>query len=134
VYTAFAGSYSVGFAMLGWFREANFLSDTAEVLAIAVVPDRRRGGVGRLLMEEIERAARSHYARVLLLHTAVDNQPAKELFRKCGFKKGQVKRGFYPAGQDAIAMFKVLKRARFIRPALTEHSSFLLPHSSSLVE
>jgi ribosomal-protein-alanine N-acetyltransferase len=98
----------VGFAMLGRFSYSFLNQLSAELLAIAVEPGRQRMGAGRLLMKEIEEIALALRVNRLFLHTATDNQPAQELFSRCLFTPSERKRNFYPAGQDALLMFKDL--------------------------
>jgi ribosomal-protein-alanine N-acetyltransferase len=98
----------VGFAMLGRFSNPAQVLFSAELLAIAVEPRKQRMGAGRLLMNEIEEIALSLGVNRLFLHTAKDNLPAQKLFRSCLFTPSELKRNFYPAGQDALLMFKDL--------------------------
>ncbi len=44
----------------------------------------------------------------LTLCTAVENKRARELFRKHGFIRWDLKKGYYPRGQDAVVMYKVI--------------------------
>ncbi|MDD5207083.1 MAG: GNAT family N-acetyltransferase [Desulfobacterales bacterium] len=98
----------VGFAMLGRFSNPSEVLLAAELLAIAVEPRKQRMGAGRLLMNEIEEIALSLGVNRLFLHTAKDNLPAQKLFRSCLFTPSELKRNFYPAGQDGLLMFKDL--------------------------
>jgi ribosomal protein S18 acetylase RimI-like enzyme len=58
----------------------------AELLAIAVVEPERGRGLGRLLLDAAERAARRAGAAVITLHTADANLAALELFHKRGYE------------------------------------------------
>lgn len=98
----------VGFAMLGRFSDTSTIVLAAELLAIAVEPGKQRRGVGRMLMKEIEEIALSLRVNKLFLHTAKENLPAQKLFKSCVFTPSQVKKKFYPAGQDALQMVKDL--------------------------
>ena len=97
---------AVGFTMLSQPLQNNPIPLEIEVLAIAVERNRRRKGIGDLLMREVEIKAHKHHAEKLLLHTALDNLPARNLFKKHGFVPDEIKRDFYPRGQDALMMFK----------------------------
>lgn len=97
-----------GYAMLGRFSDAERIILAAELLAIAVHPKKQRIGVGRMLMKEIEEIARSLGVGRFFLHTAKENLPAQKLFKTCLFSPLQIKRNFYPAGQDALQMVKDL--------------------------
>jgi ribosomal-protein-alanine N-acetyltransferase len=107
-FLAFMDKTPVGFAMLG---EPNYtwgVTPVCELLAIAVAPENQRLHVAELLMKKIERTAREFKAGKLILHTHTENFPAQNLFRKHGFIPTEVKRHFYPNGQDARMMCKEL--------------------------
>jgi ribosomal protein S18 acetylase RimI-like enzyme len=58
----------------------------SELLAIAVVEHERGRGVGRLLLDAVERAARRTGSTAITLHTAEANLAALELFDKRGYE------------------------------------------------
>jgi ribosomal protein S18 acetylase RimI-like enzyme len=99
----------VGFAMLGRFSDDLGIVLSAELLAIAVAPRKQKKGAGRMLMKEIEEIALALRVNRLVLHTAKENLPAQKLFKRCLFIPTQVKKNFYPAGQDALEMVKDLR-------------------------
>ena len=105
---ALMGKVPAGFAMFSRLDEWH-LPRVSELLAIAVEPGRQRLGVGHRLMREVEKRAKDIGVQTLVLHTAVDNRSGQKLFRKCGFLRHEMKRGFYPAGQDALMMFKDIR-------------------------
>jgi ribosomal-protein-alanine N-acetyltransferase len=107
-YLALAEKRPTGFIMLGGLRRQVPLSLVSEVLAIAVEPARWRCGIGSLLMKEIFKRAREKAVETLVLHTATENVPGQRLFKKCGFVPCRIEEAFYPAGQDALVMFKDL--------------------------
>jgi len=96
----------VGFAMVGYLLDAHGAGVTCELLAIAVEPEKERMGVGQRLMEETEKRAAKRGEERLFLHTALENIGAQKLFVANGFQTGGIKMNFYPAGQDALAMYK----------------------------
>jgi ribosomal protein S18 acetylase RimI-like enzyme len=96
----------VGFAMLGPLETAAYLPNLFELLAIAVMPSEREKGIGNLLLTEAEERARRQGGEILVLHTALENAPAQGLFKKQGFTPSDMKKGFYPEGQDALLMYK----------------------------
>lgn len=105
---AFMNKKPVGFAMLGLPHETGFLPRVGELLAIAVSPAMQRLGIGGLLMRELEKQGVEQGVEMLTLHTAADNLPAQCLFKKFGFSPMEVKRAFYPRGQDALLMSKTI--------------------------
>ncbi len=104
---AVAGKKAVGFAMVSLPVHLWPFPRTCELLAIAVAPANRRRGTAGLLLEEIVHMAEASGARALVLHTAVGNRAARKLFAKHGFRPLEVKKRFYPRGQDALLMCRV---------------------------
>jgi ribosomal protein S18 acetylase RimI-like enzyme len=98
----------VGFAMMGKFLEGPEKETRCELLAIAVEPGLHRRGIGRTLLRDIEKEAERLGETALLLHTAMDNVPAQDLFKNHHFIPLSLKKHFYPAGQDAVMMIKVI--------------------------
>ncbi len=96
----------VGFAMLSRPKGEWYLPRVSELLAIAVEPEKRNRGIGDLLMKGIQRTAEEIEAEKLVLHTAVENLPGHKLFKKHGFIPLDIKKNFYPKGQNAIMMYK----------------------------
>jgi ribosomal-protein-alanine N-acetyltransferase len=98
----------VGFAMMGHLFEGHQEENRCELLAIAVQPGAQRLGIGRMLLQRIEEEADRLGEPILFLHTATENLPAQELFKKHGFRPLLLKKRFYPAGQDAVMMIKAV--------------------------
>ncbi|MEW6666402.1 MAG: GNAT family N-acetyltransferase [Thermodesulfobacteriota bacterium] len=107
-FVAFVGQRPAGFAMIGRPSPSAQAGPVAELLAIAVEPHYQAMGVGRLLLRKMEETAVRIHIRRLFLHTATENTRARRLFTRCGYSAAEVKPGFYPAGQDAVLMFKDL--------------------------
>ena len=102
------GGRPLGFAMLGLRGFRRPPVGRGELLAIAVVADERRRGIGRRLLEEVERRARAAHMRELRLSTAATNLGARRLYASRGFAvRAQILR-FYPSGQSALEMAKRL--------------------------
>jgi ribosomal protein S18 acetylase RimI-like enzyme len=57
----------------------------AEVPMLVVREERRRGGVGKLLMEEVWRLAAENDANLIELVAATQNAQAREFYRSLGF-------------------------------------------------
>jgi ribosomal-protein-alanine N-acetyltransferase len=78
-----------------------------DVAAIAVAPDRRRGGLGRRLLDAALGVAKEQGAAELVLEVAADNPAALALYRSAGFQQIGHRAGYYarPAGaQDALVL------------------------------
>jgi ribosomal protein S18 acetylase RimI-like enzyme len=94
----------VGFVMIGALPGDGEDETRAEVLAIAVTPEFQRKGIG----QEVLLYAHNHLEELgeqrLFLHTAKENLVAQKLFLRNGYRPVQMKKGFYPSGQDALMM------------------------------
>jgi len=102
----------VGFVMIGALHEGSEGEAYAEVLAIAVTPEFQRRGIGGELLQVAHRKVEEMGDLRLFLHTAEENLSAQKLFLKTGYRFVVTKRGFYPAGQDALMMVKELEKDR----------------------
>src|SRR5262249_9139253 len=67
----------------------------ASLDAIAVIEEAQGSGVGKALLAEAERVARSQQAVTFTLRTAVTNARAQALFRRAGFQATLQLDGFY---------------------------------------
>jgi ribosomal protein S18 acetylase RimI-like enzyme len=69
-----------------WIKPDLAHGDTVvEVPMLVVAAGRRREGVGRLLMEEIQRLATENDASIIELVATSDNRAAREFYRSLGF-------------------------------------------------
>lgn len=97
---------SVGFAM------AQMAADEAEILAIGVVGPWQRAGLGKRLVQGIERALVRAGVKRLFLEVADDNAAAIALYHSLGLKEAARRKGYYArkngASVDAIVMHKAL--------------------------
>jgi len=95
-----------GFAMMSLpFDMYDFLN-ASEMLAIAVSSEYRGIGIGKTLLKMIDRLAYKTGTKMMFLHTSVENKNAVKLFNSAGFRVWQIKKEFYPKGQDAFVMTK----------------------------
>jgi [ribosomal protein S18]-alanine N-acetyltransferase len=95
----------LGYA-LGWW-----LIDELELLAVGVLPQARRQGVGRRLLEHVLAAVRASGGRRVLLEVAQSNTAARRLYESLGFRVLDVRRGYYPiTGDDALVMERLLEQ------------------------
>lgn len=91
-----------GFAILEIMLERG--RRIGHIVTIDVAPERRRHGVGRLLMDEMFRLCREAGAALLRLEVAVDNDGALAFYRLLGFQELGRIRGFYLGKLDALQM------------------------------
>lgn len=82
-------AHAVGFVLV---RHA---ADEAEILTLAVVPQRRREGIAARLIEAAAVALAAQGAAALFLEVAEDNAPARTLYRRAGFEEVGRRRGYY---------------------------------------
>jgi len=76
----------------------------AELLTIAVAPDRRAQGLGRSLLHRALAAAASAGATEVFLEVAADNAPALRLYESTGFIMTGRRPGYYGQGTDALIL------------------------------
>ena len=80
------------------------LGAQSDVLSIGVRRERRREGIGRLLLAELVAAARAHGGRELFLEVRTDNDAARLLYESFGFAQIARRRRYYRDGTDARVM------------------------------
>jgi [ribosomal protein S18]-alanine N-acetyltransferase len=87
--------------------------DEAHLLNIAVSPDRRHEGLGKLMMARIESMCLNEGLTRIILEVARRNLPARNLYRSCGFSSIGFRRNYYSvAKDDALVMEKRLAKQR----------------------
>lgn len=98
LFAAFADDRPVGY-LLAWH-----VADELEIHDVATYPSARRGGVGRALVATACAEARAAGATSAHLEVRRDNVAARALYGAAGFIEGDVRRGYYDDGEDAILM------------------------------
>ena len=90
------------------FALGRALVGEAELLTLAVLPDARRQGVGRHLLDRFLQQVAGQGATATFLEVAQDNAAALALYRAAGFAEVGRRKAYYcmPDGQrvDAIVM------------------------------
>ncbi|MFP3870220.1 MAG: GNAT family N-acetyltransferase [Syntrophobacteria bacterium] len=102
-------NHPLGFAMLEAQTKARLGSRRGELMAIAVMPEYQRRGIGSALLDHMESLALRYGLSRIQLHTARDNILARWFFKRAGFRVIGVRERYYPEGQQALAMIKVLE-------------------------
>jgi [ribosomal protein S18]-alanine N-acetyltransferase len=83
-------------------------ADEIHLLNLAVVPDYRRQGVGRRLLQFLLEQAHINKAEEIYLEVRPSNRPALELYGSLGFKVLYRRPGYYgPDGEDALVMCRL---------------------------
>ncbi|HII07405.1 MAG TPA: GNAT family N-acetyltransferase [Methanotrichaceae archaeon] len=81
----------------------------SKVVTLDVLPERRREGLGKKLMEALEEEFVSQGARATLLEVSVENREALALYVKLGYAKAVLVEDYYGTGKDAHLMMKRLE-------------------------
>jgi ribosomal-protein-alanine N-acetyltransferase len=102
----------VGFVMIGALPGEREGETCAEVLAIAVAPEFQHRGIGKELLQHAQKCLEEVGEQRLFLHTAKENLAAQKLFLRNGYRLVEIKKGFYPSGQDALMMVNDLGKDR----------------------
>lgn len=84
--------------------------DEIHVNKIGTSPELRRRGIARDLMTALEAEARAHAVTLISLEVRSRNQGARSFYRSLGFDEEYVRRRYYPNGDDAIVMSRMLER------------------------
>ena len=94
----------VGFAVAHAIRHRY-----GRILTLDIVPEARRFGIGAKLMSACEERLRASGCTEVYLETAVNNDPALQLYRKLGYKVLEVLPEYYTSHSlDAFRMGKRL--------------------------
>jgi len=81
------------------------LAEEVDIHNIAVHPDFRRQGVGRLLLEQVVAAARRQERLRVTLDVRSSNAQAQSLYLSFGFVARGLRKGYYSDnGEDALVM------------------------------
>jgi ribosomal-protein-alanine N-acetyltransferase len=98
---------------------ARVAAGEAEILTLGVVPDARRRGLARLMLDEAASHAAAEGAERLFLEVAEDNLPAQALYMHAGFAKVGRRPDYYGrAGGSRVAAL-VLARPLAALPLLS---------------
>ncbi|MFC1949435.1 ribosomal protein S18-alanine N-acetyltransferase [Chloroflexota bacterium] len=111
------------------------LADEAHITTIAVREECRRQGIGELLLIAAIELAAQLRARILTLEVRVSNTTAQSLYKKYGFNKVGIRKGYYTDNrEDAMLMstesintaqfkreFEDLKQAHSRRYGIEDH-------------
>ncbi|MCC5881071.1 MAG: GNAT family N-acetyltransferase [Halomonas sp.] len=86
-------------------------SRRARLYSFCVHPEARGGGLGRQLLEALERCAVSHGSEALALEVRADNRIALGLYRRLGFRLERWLDDYYEDGCAGWQMSKSLEAA-----------------------
>lgn len=79
----------------------------AHITNVAVLPEFRNKGIGKMLLEKMIEVCRCSEIDVMSLEVRKSNEPAKSLYRKHGFREVGTRPNYYTKPtEDAIIMVK----------------------------
>ncbi len=100
---------TVGRSVVG-FIMSRIVEDEAEILSVAVAPSRRGRGLSRRLLDLNLRRLAGLGAGAVFLEVDEDNQPARRLYARAGFREVGRREGYYPGAGGKAAAALVLRR------------------------
>lgn len=95
----------------GGFALGRVVLDEAELLTLAVRPDRRRRGLGQGLLQGFETSSARSGAISAFLEVSEDNAPARALYEKCGWTEAGRRKLYYPRAGGRAADALILRKA-----------------------
>ena len=99
-------TWRLGRVLIGYFVVMAAAGE-AHLLNLSIAGSQQRSGHGSTLLREASAVARRRGARNLFLEVRPSNHPAQALYRRFGFRKVAVRRGYYPAHagrEDALVL------------------------------
>lgn len=87
------------------------LLDEGHILNVAVDPDLRGSGAGRMLVQQVLDDCRAAGASFVSLEVRESNLPAITLYRKMGFVEMGKRKRYYENGEDALMMEYIFERS-----------------------
>jgi ribosomal-protein-alanine N-acetyltransferase len=92
------------------YAVARVVVDEMEVLNVAVGPEARGAGLGRLLLTEVLRLGRRRGARTAYLEVRETNRAALRLYESMGFRRQSRRRRYYSQPlEDAVVLSLALE-------------------------
>ncbi|MCX6640137.1 MAG: ribosomal protein S18-alanine N-acetyltransferase [bacterium] len=83
-----------------------FVSDESHLLNVGVLPEHRRKGIGRLLLDLFLTRCEEKEANTCYLEVRAGNLAAQKLYFQYGFMPVYVRKKYYPNGEDALILVK----------------------------
>jgi ribosomal-protein-alanine N-acetyltransferase len=90
---------------------AHAVLDQADILTIAVHPSMRGQGLGRALMQTLERALAALGVTQVFLEVRASNKPAMLLYESLGYQRIATRPNYYGGSEDGLLMKKEMHPA-----------------------
>ncbi|GBE54059.1 MAG TPA: ribosomal-protein-alanine N-acetyltransferase [Euryarchaeota archaeon] len=85
---------------------ARKVGDSGHIIAIAVAKNLRKEGIGRMLMETVEKILLRKGVREIWLEVRVSNKEAIGFYTRLGYSLAGVQEYYYADGEDALILKK----------------------------
>ena len=95
--------------VLAGFAIMHFLAEDAHLMLLAVHPAYQRGGLGRRLMDWLEKSARVAGIATLHLEVRANNQTARAFYRNLGYQEVRFVPWYYSPLDSAIYLTRELR-------------------------
>ncbi|MDD3477909.1 MAG: ribosomal protein S18-alanine N-acetyltransferase [Candidatus Izemoplasmatales bacterium] len=79
---------------------------TAQILNVYVLPEYRRQGFGKQLMNFMMQLVKSYEVNEITLEVRPSNLKAISMYQSFGFEPVAIRHGYYENGEDAYLMYK----------------------------
>jgi [ribosomal protein S18]-alanine N-acetyltransferase len=89
---------------LAGFIMSRVAADEAEILSVAIAPSRRGRGLSRPLLDFHLRSLAGRGVRAVLLEVDEQNEPARRLYGRAGFREVGRRQGYYESGATALVL------------------------------
>lgn len=89
------------------------IAPDSDLQTLAVDPEHRGCGVGRMLLDTMLRGAHEKGAQSMILEVRADNEEAQKLYANVGFDTIATRHRYYPDGGDAL----IMRRRPLLAPA-----------------
>ncbi len=81
-----------------------FIHDEGQIVNVAVLPEYRRCGIGKMILHHVLQEATIRGIRSLSLEVRGSNLFAIDLYKSFGFKEVTIRKRYYENGEDALFM------------------------------
>ena len=87
------------------FISADYVLDECTIFNIGVLPEHRRKGLGKLLIDELINEAKKRDFAFITLEVRSENIPAYKLYEKAGFTLCGKRKGYYKNPDDDALIY-----------------------------